>query len=753
MSAPLKYLYEFGEFRLDPKERILLRGDQPVELTPKGFELLSLLVENHGRLLGKNELMEKIWADSFVEDSNLTFNIRQLRKALDDDAHKPKYIKTVRQHGYRFIADVKQFSVESNPRLEYKKEENGLEEEREPLEENKLTETNRVKEETIAAANPLPAEIAFAEKPLVSPKRKNPYLPIFIGIAALIVAAVFIGSWYARSNSFAPGAPILSAPFASERLSTNGKVVYAVLSSDGKNVVYTNGIGNEKQSVWLRQLETGSSVEIIPPIDEQYFGLALSPDEKTLYFARRARSSGEPRNIYRVSIFGGIPQKILSETAGWMSISPDGKQISFVRCFRRDDEFCSLYVADSADGKNERKIVSRPHPFRIADNRFAPDGKSIAFASGQSVNSSNEFDLTEVVLDSGAERKLSSEKFFDIKNLAWLPNKSGLLITASKIPNKNFRIWQVSAATGEALPLTKDSETYSVLNMNKDGTALVSTRFKEDFRIKLIHPGNPSVTPVLTNASAASFAPDGKIYFSSIMSGNDEIWSINQDGSGQRQLTNNAADEFAPIVSPDNNSVFFVSNKSGSAQLWRMNTDGSNQTQITQTDGGSPVFVSPDGEWVYYRHSLTSVLWRISMKTGEQQLVLNKEKPRFAFSPDGKQVAFAEEQNDERILTIVSPADGQIVKTFHLADKKSILMHIVWMPDGKNLAYITANSDLVNKVLWLQPLDQESPQQVRALGDEEITAGYGLAVSPDGKTFAVIQGGWLHDAVLLKGLR
>jgi Tol biopolymer transport system component len=80
-------------------------------------------------------------------------------------------------------------------------------------------------------------------------------------------------------------------------------------------------------------------------------------------------------------------------------------------------------------------------------------------------------------------------------------------------------------------------------------------------------------------------------------------------------------------------------------------------------------------------------------------------------------------------------------------------MHIVWMPDGKNLAYITANPDLVNKVLWLQPLDQESPQQVRALGDEEITAGYGLAVSPDGKTFAVIQGGWLHDAVLLKGLR
>jgi Tol biopolymer transport system component/DNA-binding winged helix-turn-helix (wHTH) protein len=743
MSAPLKHLYEFGEFRLDPKERILLRGDQPVELTPKGFELLSLLVENHGRLLGKNELMEKIWAGSFVEDSNLTFNIRQLRKALDDDAHNPKYIKTVRQHGYRFIADVKEIPVELK-----------LYQANQPEENNESGEINQPRSEAGASIVSPPAEIAFTEKPTVLPTRKKSHAPIFLGIGGLLLAAIFIGLWYTRSKSFAPYAPILSAPFSSEKLSTTGKVTVAVLSPDGKNVIYTNGTGAEKQSVWLRQLETGNSVEIIPPSDEQYFGLAISPDEKTLYFARGVRLSGDPESIYRVSIFGGIPQKILSGTElGWMSISPDGNQISFVRCPQQKEEFCSLYIADAADGKNERKIVSRSHPFRIGGNRFAPDGKSIAFATGQSVTSSNEFELKEVELESGAERELTNEKFYDIKNVVWLPDKSGLLITASRFPNKNFRIWQVSAATREASPLTNDSESYAVLNMNKDATAMVSTQFKENFRIRLIPLENLSDISVLTNASSASFAPDGKIYFSSMMSGNDEIWSINPDGSGQRQLTNNPADEFAPIVSPDNKSVFFVSNKSGSGQLWRMNTDGSNQTQMTQTDGGAPVFVSPDGEWVYYRHISASMLWRISTKTGEQQLVLNKAKPRFAFSPDGKQVAFSERQGDERILTIVSLADGQTVKTFHLADKKLILMHIAWMPDGKNLAYITANPGFVNKVLWFQQLDEETPRQIRALGDEEITEGYGLSVSPDGKTFAVIQGGWLHDAVLLKGLR
>ncbi|HEX8736818.1 MAG TPA: winged helix-turn-helix domain-containing protein [Pyrinomonadaceae bacterium] len=709
--------FEFEEFLLDTKEKVLWRAGKPVAITPKTFQLLLALVENHGRLVEKDELMRTVWADSYVETGNLTFTINLVRKALGDEKQNPRFIETVPRRGYRFIAEVTELAKK-----------NGSPGDAPPIDAQTV--------EKIPAASSGFKKILFPAAALL-----------------LIAGVILTGFWLIRSKNFA-AAPVLDAPFSSENLSTNGKVMFAALSKDGKHVVYTNGTGGDKQSVWLRQLETGSNVEIIPPSDEQYFGLVLSPDEETLYFARRPRSFREPTDIYRVSIFGGIPQKIVDGTElGWLGISPDGRQISFVRCPQRTDEFCSLYVADAADGKNERKIFSRPHPFRIGDNRFAPDGKSIAFATGTSVGSSNEFELREIELESGAERELVHEKFHDIKNLAWLPDKSALLMTASKFPNKNFRIWQVSAASGEASPLTKDSESYAVLNMNKDATAIVSTRFKEDFRIKLIPPENPSAATTLTNASAASFAPDGKIYFSSIISGNDEIWSINADGSGQRQLTNNTADEFAPIISPDNKSVFFVSNKSGSAQLWRMNTDGSNQTQMTETDGGAPVFVSPDGEWVYYRHILTSVLWRISTKSGEQQLVLNKEKPRFAFSPDGNRVAFSERQGDERILNVVSLADGQTAKTFHLADKKLILMHIVWMPDGKNLAYITANPGFVNKVLWLQTLDEETPRQIRVLGDEEICEGYGLAVAPDGKNFAVVQGGWRHDAVLLKGLR
>ncbi len=567
-----------------------------------------------------------------------------------------------------------------------------------------------------------------------------------------LLGALGIGSWYVRSRGVQPNAPVLAGSFSSEKLSTNGKVVFAVLTPDGKNVVYSHGTIADKQSIRLRRLEDGSSVEIIPPSDEIYYGLALSPDGQTIYFVRRPRLTGDPMSIYRVPIFGGIPQKIAGETEGWISISPDGARISFVRCPYREDEFCSLWIADSADGRNEKKLVSRPSPFRIGDNRIAPDGKRIAFAVGQSATASNEFSLAEVDIESGAEREISQDRFFNVKNLVWLPDKSGLLMTASRVPNKNFRIWQVSAANGETVPLTKDSESYSILNFDKDATKLVSSQVKQDFRVRLLSLENPSVSRVLADGSTAVFAPDGKIYFTSIMSGNDEIWSIDPDGRGQRQLTNNTADEGVPIVTPDNNSIFFVSNKTGAAQIWRMNIDGSNQKQLTEKEGGSPFFVSPDGEWVYYRHSLSSKLWRVSTGGGGEHLVLDKVKYRFAFSPDGLQVAYAERQGEDRILTIASLADGQIVKTFPLALPKTLLHNVVWMPDRKNLAYITSDRELENNILWLQSLDGGAPRQIADLGNEEL-GGFGLSVSPDGKTFAIAQGRWLHDAVLFKGLR
>jgi len=127
MSSETKVLYEFGEFRCDPRERLLLRDGNPVSLSPKAFEILVALVRSNSRLLTKDELMKQVWPDSFVEEANLTVNISALRKALGGPSGAQQYIETVPKLGYRFVAPVTEHRDDgkSNPPLESARVEQG----------------------------------------------------------------------------------------------------------------------------------------------------------------------------------------------------------------------------------------------------------------------------------------------------------------------------------------------------------------------------------------------------------------------------------------------------------------------------------------------------------------------------------------------------------------------------------------------------------------------------------------------------
>src|SRR6185436_4702372 len=101
MSMRPQHLYEFGPYRLDTAEQLLLRNGQPVPLTPKAFETLVALVERSGHLVEKDELMKAVWSDTFVEESNLTNNVYELRRILGHDENGRGYIETVPKRGYR----------------------------------------------------------------------------------------------------------------------------------------------------------------------------------------------------------------------------------------------------------------------------------------------------------------------------------------------------------------------------------------------------------------------------------------------------------------------------------------------------------------------------------------------------------------------------------------------------------------------------------------------------------------------------
>jgi DNA-binding winged helix-turn-helix (wHTH) protein len=118
VTAGERHFYEFKAFRLNVAERQLLHRNSPVPLTPKAFDVLTLLVERNGHLVRKDELLESVWAESFVEEQNITRIIHTLRRSLGENDNGDKFIETVARKGYRFVADVTEVRDRQEPKQE-----------------------------------------------------------------------------------------------------------------------------------------------------------------------------------------------------------------------------------------------------------------------------------------------------------------------------------------------------------------------------------------------------------------------------------------------------------------------------------------------------------------------------------------------------------------------------------------------------------------------------------------------------------
>jgi DNA-binding winged helix-turn-helix (wHTH) protein len=278
MSQSSSSLYEFGEFRLDAAERVLWRGEEMIALPPKVFDTLWMLVKEGGRVVSKSELMEAIWADAIVEESNLSQNIYTLRRALGVDEQGRQFIETIPRRGYRFAVPVRLLDKDSN---------NG---------------TN--------GSQPLPA--AQSEAPPHSVPAEKEIRPRFAlraallaGLGAVILSALGFGvyQFVNRRGGKERIAPIEQVRF--QRLTDSGDIVYPTLSPDGEFLAYVR-LEEKQGSVWIKQLPTGSPFQTLPPSSASYRSLTFSPDGKYLFF----REEEDPGAIYQTATFGGSPKKI-----------------------------------------------------------------------------------------------------------------------------------------------------------------------------------------------------------------------------------------------------------------------------------------------------------------------------------------------------------------------------------------------------------------------------------------------------------
>ena len=229
-----------------------------------------------------------------------------------------------------------------------------------------------------------------------------------------------------------------TSPLRLEQLTATGQSNLVALSPDGKYLAYQRA-SEKRSAIWLRHLEANTNVEIIPPTG-YIFGLAFANSGEYLYVVK-----GDPLALYRVSLLGGVPTKIVDNPQGKFSISADDSQIAFIReAINAEGQYeYSLFTVRS-DGTGEKKLFKGTHPHKLDTPMWTPDGAAIICSYGDSNGGGREFGLIEVNAADGRMKELPAPKFFHITKMAWSPQADALILSARTNLEDNNQLWKLT---------------------------------------------------------------------------------------------------------------------------------------------------------------------------------------------------------------------------------------------------------------------------------------------------------------------
>ena len=745
MSLRTNHFYEFENFRLDVAEKSLFVDGQPIQLTPKVFELLNLFVQNAGHLLTKDELIKNLWNDRFVEESNLTFNISTLRKILNDNAQSPRFIETVPRHGYRFIAKVKEnFPQNPEPAKSFRFSANNIDLK---VEDGSFSENGFSTNSQIPKNNP---EEIFPKLPKknVSLSNSGFYL-VSTGILITIVLAIVFFVWDrttikssekrfpAQYKSGLENSRFKFEPIVQAQEDTK----VSVISPDGKNIAFTNTV-NGQHILWIRQLSSGVNTRLLALTDDSRIAdLDFSQDGESVYFVSKNKNT--ETKVSRISIFGGAVTTVFNDLDTAFALSPDGKQFSFAKV---NNNLRQLMIAD-IDGKNVRTIFESSSSNYITDSAWSPDGKTIAFALGQPHTGDKTIGIYTFDVETGKIENLNESQFYWVSKILWLPDKTGLLMTGQTDFNDLRQVWKVSYPSGEVKKITGSQNNLTGLSGTEDCGAILLTQSSVNAELYVAPTEKPDNLISLGQViGSASWSPDGKLFYDSGFMGNNSVWTMNADGTNPGQLTAGKSSDINPRVSPDGKYVVFTSDRTGKFNLWRMDIDGSNLIQLTNGNGETSPDFTPDGQNIIFVQTSDFSLWKISISGGEPTQLSPEKFNSVSISPDGTKFVYSVSKNNRDKILIRSLSDLKILQEFDYPVGQSNQNTIIWRKDGRSFIYSAKNPAGIEN-LWEQSLDTGDPKKLSNFSSGEI---YGLSISPDNSQLALVRGAIKWDLVLMK---
>ena len=730
-------LYKFGKFQVDTIKRVLLRDSTPVQLPSRAFDVLLALVDHNQYVIDKDELMRMVWGERVVEENNLTRHVSTLRKVLDESPNDHRYIVTVPGRGYSFVAEVERITTTGGQAVSATPNDgaSGIE----ALPRNRV---GQVVLEGITRSDSLDVTVAPAldgESGGQARTARSRKIRLWAAAVIVILAAagiLVLNLFSARTRS---AALKTYRDWEIVRLTRTGDSIAPDISHDGKYVAYVNHeLGSN--SVWIHQLATSTQLQLVPPEKFSYRQLHFSPDGSELYFLRLENST-PLGTLYRIPVFGGAARKLRDDVVSIVMISSDGAHLAFAR---RNREGKTEFVISNTDGVEERVLVDHAFEFPA----WSPDGKVIAFSVGNAESGGERMGIHEIRLSDGAQKEITSQKWQHAGDKVWLPDGSGLIVSARDQKTHAKQLWFVAYPSGETRPLSDDLDNFSHVRVTADARMLVAQQFYPVSDI-----WSSSLADVAGGKKIGTWGmgglclmADGRVVYSGLLSeASNELWMMNADGSERKQLTFDSGDDLGPAASPDGRYVVFVSNRSGNFEIWRMNPDGSNLLQLTRTNGANSPDVSPDNRWVVYLSA--GYLCKIPLEGGEPVRVC-KADGASCVSPDGKLIAYFAAGKEALGIVVSSFEDGSAIRKFDVGSLSLNKTSLKWTPDGKALLYSLSSDGVAN--IWMQPLDGGLPKRMTDFKSDGI---FRFDVSSDGKNLVCARGGWRHDVVLIKHLR